>query len=123
MRIVFEDDLALAILHADMAYVNCSLTHDLPQRPTAPSKPPSPVSAPRRKFVRSTLEEESFDPAQPSHQSSSNSTGGTNQPAMQAGAQSDSVGSAGIPPAESQNEPEFFDTAPRPLVSHFLCCS
>ena len=122
MRIVFEEDLALAILNVDMAYVNCSLAHDLPHKLALRSQPPSPVTAPREKFVRSTPEEESFDPAQPSRQSSSKSRDSTKDPAIPTNMQSDSVGSAGIPPVDSQNDGESIDIAPRPLVRHFLVC-
>jgi hypothetical protein len=120
MRIVFEEDLALAVLNVDMAYVNCFLAHDLPHKPAARSQPPSTVTVPREKFVRSTLEEESLDLARPSYQSSSKSSSSSKQPAIPDNMQSDSVGSAGVPPGDSQNDGESIDVAPRPLVSHFL---
>jgi hypothetical protein len=74
MRIVFEEDLALAILHADLAYINCSLEHELPQNVSRANRPPSPSPAqfPTAKVIRSTLEEPTFDPLQPSSSGLSN---------------------------------------------------
>jgi len=69
MRIVFEEDLALAILHADLTYINCSLEHELPQKASHSNHTqtsPSPAQFPTAKVVRSTLEEPTFDPNQPS---------------------------------------------------------
>ena len=69
---MFEEDLALAILHADLAYINCSLEHELPQNPSHGNHPsPSPAQFPTAKVVRSTLEETTFDPRQPSSRLSS----------------------------------------------------
>lgn len=66
MRIIFEDDLAQAILQAELAYIDCSLDHELPQRPSQNFRPPSPSPAqfPSAKIVRSTLEEATFNPTQ-----------------------------------------------------------
>ena len=72
MRIVFEEDLALAILHADLAYIDCSLEHELPQSASHGNHhetSPSPAQFPTAKVVRSTLEEPTFDPDQPSSNS------------------------------------------------------
>lgn len=64
MRIVFEEDLALAILHANLAYIDCSLDHELPQQVSQKDREPSPTPPqfPSAQIVRSTLEEDTFDP-------------------------------------------------------------
>jgi hypothetical protein len=79
MRIIFEEDLALAVLHADLSYIDCSLDHELPQKQQPPTQHKSDAishansaqaglsrpSIANLKVVRSTLEEESFDPTVP----------------------------------------------------------
>ncbi|KAF8320719.1 hypothetical protein DL93DRAFT_2094042 [Clavulina sp. PMI_390] len=66
MRVIFEHDLALAILHADLEYINCSLEHDLPQQASQKVREPSPSPArfPSAQVVRSTLEEETLNTTQ-----------------------------------------------------------
>lgn len=99
MRIIFEEDLTLAILHADLAYIDCSLEHDLPQQPSQQNGAPSPTPPqfPTTKVVRSTLEESTFDPNESSARNSRKRRANAMEPAPPPSAANDDADSFAAP--------------------------